>query len=122
MWFGTCCPGSILTLSIDCIAVNQSRSTIWFYKDYFFTRVGKKFALNEFASVCIYYQVSVNGDDDYSTTGTFSKTYSVALIPKTGSPLVAKELGNLAQTKKLHQLIALNTGLYAQHEPIRERG
>ncbi len=108
-------------LSIDCIGIDKFQNRLHLYKDYFFTTVGKEYSLNEYVSVCIYFQIDrpTNSRQNWNTTQL--KTFTVLLFSKNGEKLVLKELGDLKLARNLQIAIASKTGLELIKDPIREK-
>lgn len=102
-----------LVFSINCIAVDRTQNLIWLYKDYLYTVIGEKFPINDYTSVCVYYDL-IGGK--YRT-----KTFAVALLSNKIEPLILQETGNINLAKKLQHAVAKESGLYANPDPIRKR-
>ncbi|MGZ4048531.1 MAG: hypothetical protein ACXVPU_08705 [Bacteroidia bacterium] len=109
-----------LILSIDCIAIDKFKNQLYLYKDYYFVTKGKQFLINEYESVCIYYQIDKPTDSRRSWNTIQLKTFTVTLITKDGQKLILKESGDIDIAKKLQYLIASETGLKLNKDPIRE--
>lgn len=109
-----------LILSIDCIALADKGKHLYLYKDYFFTKTGRWIELENYASVCIYFQIDKPKNNRGSLAQTQFKTFTVCLLSNSGDKLVLKEFGDLGIAKKVQKDIACHTELKLIYNPIRE--